>query len=82
MVAWFNYAENFVISHCSLELFQSANGEPEVKRNYIGQLFREAQQSESTFDVLFFGGGGVVVFNVSRMYSDAFFFYDIQTYCT
>ena len=60
-----------------------------MKRNNIGQLFREAQQSKSTIDVLFFLGGeggcgwGCFLLNVSHMYSNAFFFFfwdDIQTY--
>jgi hypothetical protein len=49
------YAEDFVVCSLLLELFQPSNEEMKVKQGDIWRLFREAQQSKSSFDSLFFG---------------------------
>lgn len=55
-----------------LELFQSSNGEMEVKQGDIWGLFREAQQSKSSISFFFCFLFWVLV-NFIYMYSDFFF---------
>jgi hypothetical protein len=62
------YAEDFVVCSLLLELFQPSNEEMKVKQGDIWRLFREAQQSKSSFDSLF-----LVLLNF-YVYSDVLFF--------
>lgn len=61
-----------LFAHCLLELFQPSNEEMEVKQGDIWRLFREAQQSKSSFDYFF------ILFWVLEnfyVYSDVCFFF-------